>query len=156
MRMRTMTLLLAAGLAAACVKTTTNPVTGKVDVDVESPTKHGEDWSARLTGQGAGAAMIGELKGAVIGGNSEFTLTVSGAPVDATLPWHVHEGTCGSGGPIVGDASAYSPLVVGADGRATQTARVTVSLNEAKKYHVNVHASPTDLATIVACGNLDD
>ena len=34
----------AALLAGACVRTRTDPVTGKIDVDVESPTKKGEDW----------------------------------------------------------------------------------------------------------------
>jgi hypothetical protein len=154
--MRMLALLAAASLAAACVKTATNPVTGGVDVDVESPTKHGEDWNARLTGQGANSSITGDFKAAVISGASDFTVNISGAPAGAVLPWHVHEGTCGSGGPIVGDASAYSPLTVGNDGRAQGQAKVSVSLNEATKYHVNVHASPTQLATIVACGDLSD
>jgi hypothetical protein len=47
--------------------------------------------------------------------------------------------------------------MVGADGRAEASARLLdLKLNEAKKYHVNVHRSPNDLPTIIACGDLDD
>jgi hypothetical protein len=56
----------------------------------------------------------------------------------------------------VGDASAYPPLVVGADGTATATAHIPVKLNEARNYIINVHASPTNLGTIVACGDFND
>jgi hypothetical protein len=82
---------------------------------------------------------------------------LTGLPPGGPYPWHVHDGTCETGGPIVGDATAYAPLMVGADGRAEATARLLgLKLNEAKKYHINVHRSPTDLATIIACGELDD
>ena len=38
--------LLAACLSTACIRTRTDPVTGKVNVNVKSPLKKGEDWSA--------------------------------------------------------------------------------------------------------------
>jgi hypothetical protein len=57
---------------------------------------------------------------------------------------------------VVGPASAYAPLQAGAAGTATGNAELELTLNEARDYHVNVHASPSDMATIVACGDLDD
>jgi hypothetical protein len=57
---------------------------------------------------------------------------------------------------IVGDPSAYPLIRVANDGTASVNALVGVSLDEAKDYFVNVHASPTNLQTIVACGDLDD
>ena len=52
-----------------------------------------------------------------------------------------------------GDVLVLNP----ADGRASAEASLTgIELNEAKRYYVNVHASPTDLATIIACGPIDD
>jgi hypothetical protein len=154
--MRVLSIALVAGLALGCVKTSTNPVTGEVDMDVESPTKQGEDWSANLTGRGNGAGMTGTVRVAVLSGRSTATIQLTNAPPGALLPWHIHTGTCETGGPILGEASAYPPLNVGSDGRAQGTANVGARLNEANQYHVNVHASPTEMGTIVACGDLDD
>ena len=154
--MRIITGFLIACVAAACVRATTNPATGTVDVDVESPTKQGEDWKGTLRGQDTYTNVSGEATALVYEGETQSTVNISGAMPGATHPWHIHEGDCGSGGPIVGSPSAYPPLVVGNDGTARASARITVQLNEAKHYFVNVHASPTNLATIVACGAIGD
>jgi hypothetical protein len=149
-------LLAAASLAtAACVRTATNSATGKTDVDVEMPGKKGEDWTTTIKAKGA-SSMRGTGKALVADGKTTATVSLEGAAAGAVHPWHIHEGTCASGGPIVGDAAAYTPLTVGADGRAQGSAQLAVRLDEAHHYFVNVHASPGDMATIVACGDLDD
>jgi len=153
--MRTTTLVLVALLTSACVRARTDPVSGQTDIDVESPTKQGEDWRASLTGQGSYTAVVGTASADVLEGQTSTSIQISGATAGAVHPWHVHEGKCGSGA-IVGDPSAYTPLTVGTDGRATSTAKVAVALNEAKDYHVNVHLSPTEMSTIIACGDLQD
>lgn len=154
--MRTIVLAVAALVAAGCVRTQTDPATGSTDLDIESPTKQGEDWDGRLTGQGIYSGVSGGTNANVVDGRTMVSVNIMGATPDAVHPWHIHEGKCGSGGPIVGDPMAYPPLRVGADGRAADNAEILVGLNEAKDYFVNVHASTTDLATIVACGDLDD
>lgn len=141
---------------AGCVRTATNPATGETDVDVELPTKQGEDWSGKLAGQGVYANLTGSTQAMVVEGRTTVTVRLDNAAAGAVHPWHVHEGACGSGGPIVGDPSAYSPLIVGDDGHAAGHAQLSLGLDEAKDYFVNIHASPTDLATIIACGDLDD
>ncbi len=155
--MRSISLVvLATLLAAGCIRTTRNKETGKVDVDVESPTKQGEDWDAKINGMGMGASISGESHALVADGRTRITVSLVGAPAGSRLPWHVHDGDCGSGGAIVGDPSAYAPLLVGSDGRASGNANINPQLNEAKDYHINVHASSSDMGTIIACGNLDD
>ena len=154
--MRMLTLLFTACLAAACVRTATNPATGEVDIDVESPTQRGEDWDGTITGRGIYSRISGSTRALVAEGQTTVTISLTGLTPGGRHPWHVHEGACASGGPIVGGISAYGPLVVGADGTAQGSARLALQLNEALDYHVNVHASPTDLATIIACGDLDD
>ncbi len=154
--MRTIAILLLAGLAASCVRTRTDPATGKVDVDVENPQKQGEDWNARLAGMGTFTSVSGTARAVSMNAQMTANVSLTGATAGAVLPWHVHEGKCGSGGAIVGDPSAYTPLTVGTDGTAQGNATVSTTLHEAKEYHVNVHASATDMGTIVACGNLDD
>ena len=79
---------------------------------------------------------------------------VTGATPGATYPWHVHEGKCSDANtPIFSDPSAYPSLVAGADGTASATAHIYKKLSEALNYIINVHASPTNMATIVACGD---
>jgi hypothetical protein len=54
----------------------------------------------------------------------------------------------------VGEASAYTPLTVGINGRATGSATLEIPMPRSGEFMVNIHASPDDLGTIVACGNL--
>jgi hypothetical protein len=158
--MRTLALVLATCVvagSAGCVRVHRDPATGNADVDVESPLKTGENWKGNITGRSTWTGASGTATARVEGDNTHATLVLSGLPPGGPYPWHVHDGTCETGGPIVGDPVAYTPLTVGADGRAEANARLlNFKLNEAKKYHVNVHRSTSDLATIIACGNLDD
>lgn len=156
--MRNITLCLAATLAlGACAHVTTNPSTGKTDVDVESPTKQGEDWKATVRGMAGFAQLSGEAKATVVAGSSAttVTLTLTGGQAAASHPWMVHEGSCQTPGNPVGSAADYPALTFGSDGKATATANLPAQLNEATDYVVVVHASASDM-TMIACGNLDD
>jgi hypothetical protein len=68
----------------------------------------------------------------------------------------VHTGTCATGGPVYGQASAYPALHVGSNGTAAATATIGQALNEEQRYHVNVHRSPTELNVIISCGDLSN
>jgi hypothetical protein len=153
--MRIIPLLLVAGLVSGCIRTSTDPVTGSVDLDVESPTKQGEDWQARLTSTTM-PGLQGTATARVYAGETQVSITMNGVTSGAAHPWHVHRGGCGSGGEIVGTASAYPTISAGNDGRATGSARLTMQLDEAQTYHVDVHASSYDMGTVIACGNLSD
>jgi hypothetical protein len=88
-------------------------------------------------------------------GQQTVELQLSGATPGATYPWHIHSGSCSDGmTPVVGNPSLYTALGTGGDGTASLTATIPVTLDPAQRYHVNVHASPTDMGTIVACGDL--
>lgn len=87
-------------------------------------------------------------------GETRVNATLSGGSVGGRHPWHVHTGTCGSGGEIVGDATAYPILEPNARGNASATATLDVELDAEAEYHVNLHASPDDLGTLVGCGDL--
>lgn len=153
--MRIIALLLATSVIVGCVRTSTDPVTGGVDLDVESPTKQGEDWKANLT-SATNPNISGSANARVIAGETSVTIALTGAPSGVAMPWHIHEGGCGSGGAIVGNPAAYPPITVGTDGRATGAAEINVQLDEAKSYHVNVHQSAAAMGTIIACGDLSD
>lgn len=100
----------------------------------------GEDWKAELRGQ-SGATVGGTVEARSGTEGTTATIQLQGASSGSRHPWHIHRGTCGSNGPIVGPATAYPLLVVGSDDDA---------------YYVNVHASPENMGTIVSCGQLDD
>ena len=152
--MRIALLGLVALAAAGCVKVQTS---GEgVDVDVDRPGDNAEVWNATLQGQANFMAARATARATVAEGQTTATATLTGGMAGHVHPWHIHEGDCGSGGPIVGPATAYPPLRPGVDGSATATARIGVALNETRDYHVNIHASPQELGTIMACGNLDD
>lgn len=80
-------------------------------------------------------------------------ISISGAKQGDVLPWHVHSGTCDNAGPPIGDASAYKPLSVGADGNAMGEAKITVVPADSASYSVNVHRSASD-ESVIACGVL--
>ena len=154
--LRALALVSLALVSSSCLHRQTDPVTGKSDFDLESPFKKGEDWKTTLASRPGFESVTGRADVRTLKAETSISITLNGARVGAVHPWHLHDGTCDTGGPIVGDPNAYAPLTVGNEGQAAGSARLTMGLNEAKKYHVNVHASPSDLATIVACGNLVD
>ncbi len=84
----------------------------------------------------------------------EAHVSITNAAPGGRHPWHVHRGQCGSDLGILGPADAYSVLEVGGDGKAEGEAKVAVPLPRQGEYFVNVHASPSNMGTAVACGNL--
>jgi hypothetical protein len=156
MRLTALTLALVVG--AACTRTPkveVDPKTGRTDVDVQAPGAP-ETWKATLTAVG-GSGVSGSASGTTAHDSTHVTVTIMGATPGATHPWHIHDGKCTDASPpVVGDASAYPPLVAGSDGRATATAHIAIKLNEARNYIINVHASPSNMGTIAACGDYND
>jgi hypothetical protein len=135
-----------------------DPETGRADVDMEASGESWEEWTGQIQGMGAGARMAGSATARVQESGTHAMVTLRGARAGDQLPWHVHEGSCDTpGGAIVGPPAAYPPVSVTSTGQATAMADLPgVRLNEAGRYKVNFHASPTDMGTIVACANLDD
>ena len=111
------------------------------------------DWEGELSPQG-GSGSVGAVAARSAVATTGVSLSIAGATSGARHPWHIHRGTCGSGGAIVGDAGAYPVLQVGGNGQASASADLNVALSEDGQYYINVHRSPQDLGTIVACGQL--
>ena len=79
--------------------------------------------------------------------------TISGDTQGMVRPWHVHFGSCASGGAIVGSDAQYPRLVVGGNGTATAAVDIRYELANVP-YHVNFHKSDAEFDTIIACGDL--
>jgi Cu/Zn superoxide dismutase len=120
----------------------------------DGTTQPATQWNATLAGTPAFAGVSGTATASVAGGQTVVTATLAGAQAGSVHPWHIHFGTCADDQGIVGGAAAYPHLQAGAEGQATATATVNVALQAGQAYFINVHASPQNLPTIVACGAL--
>lgn len=140
---------LAAGASRSSATSATTPPPSA------SRAAQGMKWTTTLAPQGgskvAGTASVAPGSAA---GTSVATISITGGTPGSVYPWHVHTGKCGPGGSVVGSGAAYKPLTAGPDGTATSTAQLSVAAPTSGDFHVNVHASPTNMATIVSCGNL--
>jgi hypothetical protein len=87
-------------------------------------------------------------------GETRAEVRISNAAPGGVHPWHVHRGRCGADQGIFGPPNAYEPLKVDGDGNASSTALIPLPAPTTGEYYVNVHASRTNMGTIVACGNL--
>jgi hypothetical protein len=87
--------------------------------------------------------------------DQEFTATatITNDVQGMVRPWHVHFGTCATGGAIVGSDAQYPRLTVGANGTATATVTIRYELGNVP-YHINFHKSEAEFDTIIACGDL--
>ena len=114
------------------------------------------DWTATANANaGFGGAGANITARSTVGGTTVSVAFREATGMSGTVrPWHVHYGTCGNDQGIVGDANAYAALRPGSDGTATTTATIAVPLEPGKSYFVNIHKSPAELQTIVACGAL--
>jgi superoxide dismutase, Cu-Zn family len=151
--------ILAVAAAAACSPTyTTGGSTGanpapstSTSGDMAGMTRYSANLAAMNGSTVHGTASVHSMTA----GQQTVDLQISGGTAGATYPWHIHTGSCADGmTPIVGSPQLYTALGTSGDGTASLSANIPVTLDPAQRYHVNVHASPTDMGTIVACGDL--
>jgi hypothetical protein len=117
----------------------------------------GERWNAALaTPSGlAGAVQVrgtGYLARDPDG--SKAVIHVSNATRGGVHPWSVRVGHCGTDNPAFGDPSAYPNLKVDDDGTAQASATLSVPFPTSGQYSLEMRASPTNMGTVIACGNL--
>lgn len=123
----------------------------------ESNADSRNSWNATLVtpSELAGAMQVrGVANWARNDNESRITVEISNATSGGVHPWHVHQGRCGDNGPIVGAAGAYKPLSVGNNGQARENASLPMQLPMSGNFYLNVHAASSNMATIIACGNL--
>ncbi len=118
----------------------------------------GERWNATL-------ATPSSLTGAVQihgtgyiardpSGSSKAVIHISNATAGGVHPWTVRVGHCGTDNPVFGDLSAYPNLRIDKDGTAQGGALLSVPFPTTGTYSLEVRASPTNMGTVIACGNL--
>jgi hypothetical protein len=118
----------------------------------------GERWNATLATP-AGLAGVVQMQGTGYlardpSGSSKAVIHVSNATPGGVHPWSVRVGHCGTDNPVFGDLTAYPNLKVGKDGTAQNSAMLSVPFPTSGDYSMEVRASPNNMGTVVACGNL--
>jgi hypothetical protein len=111
------------------------------------------DWNATVEPRG-GSEVRANVRAGSLPGQTAVAINLVGGETGGAHPWHVHRGTCATGGPIVGDAAAYPVLRPNSAGAANATAAIGVQLVPGESYHVNVHRSAQALNQIIGCGDL--
>ena len=144
--------LAATAALAACtrqIQTTTSA--GEVSV---APAAPGQAVVTLAPQSGASVSGMATVVPGTVSDQTRIMINLNNAEANSVHPWHVHYGTCGNDQGIVGPPSAYPSLTAGLDGRAALTAVLPFSLPPSGQYMLNVHKSPAEMGTIVACGNL--
>ncbi|HEX6104194.1 MAG TPA: hypothetical protein VFZ26_01340 [Gemmatimonadales bacterium] len=120
----------------------------------------GSRWNATLATP-AGLAGVTQVRGSGWMGaddrdssRTQAYVNISNSTPGGRHPWHVHVGQCGNDQGILGSAEAYPLLEVGGNGRAEARAAVDIPVPTSGQYFISVHASPNNLGTVIACGNL--
>ena len=112
-------------------------------------------WVAVVNPNGAetlrGTIILG--KGDAVG-TARATIEVAGGTGGSNHPWHVHKGKCGDNGEIVGSPSSYDVLIVDEAGSIKHVDDLDFAVPPNGDFYVNLHKSPTQMALIVACGQL--
>lgn len=124
--------------------------------DDDDSTDQERELTAELVGTPGFEQLTGESTVTWIEGRTGFTadIELSGDDPGQVRPWHVHFGTCETGGAIVGPEEDYSPLEIDEDGTASAVDVIPAPLTTGESYHVNVHLSETEMGSIIACGDL--
>lgn len=148
---------LAAGLIVSAMALGCGGRSVEIDPDAQLVANR---WNATLSTP-AGLAGALQVKGTGWMGlrkkdssETEAYVAIENAAPGGRHPWHVHVGQCGSDQGVLGPADAYPILKVGGNGKADATAKLSLMLPRQGQYFINVHASPSNMGTIVACGNL--
>ena len=120
------------------------------------PPEEPKEWSAvAAANPGFGGAAANAVARSGAGATSVAVAYREAQGMSGTVrPWHLHYGTCGNDQGVVGDMSLYQPLRPQSDGTATVTANIPMALAPDKSYFINIHKSPQETNTIVACGQL--
>ncbi len=126
--------LLAAGILAFSLSIPTAFAADSVTVQLSPENASGESGTATLT---------------AMGDQTQVVIDLSGAPATGQ-PAHIHNGQCG---PTLNPKPLY-PLTPVVGGKSTTMVAAKLSDMTTGGFAINLHKSPQDIPTYVACGNI--
>jgi hypothetical protein len=123
------------------------------------PSSSSDSWSATLRPSN-GSTISGTATADGVGSADSTLVKISihGAPPNAALPWHVHNGPCGATKAVLGSEAAYPRLRSSSAGTAEASVTVPVRPSKTGSYAIQVHrgtgAPGKPGSDVIACGNL--
>ena len=111
------------------------------------------DYTITIAGKD-GAAVHGSGTAKAEDKTTEVEIKLMGDVAGSVRPWHIHTGSCATGGGIFGGARSYTPITIDAKGDGAAKASVPASLPDTGHFYVNIHESSANMGKIVACGDL--
>lgn len=106
---------------------------GAVTVQLATQNNSGESGTATLTD---------------MGNQTQVVINLSGAPAGTPQPVHIHTGSCATLGGV------KYPLTNLVDGKSTTLVSVKLSAIQTGGFAINAHKSAAEIATYVACGDI--
>jgi hypothetical protein len=117
-----------------------------------------DQWSATLVPTNESTVSGTATAESGIPDSTRLKISIRGAEPNATLPWHIHNGACGSAGEVLGSGSAYPALQVSGGGTAEATVTLAIRPSKTGSYAVQVHkgtAAPDKPGSdVISCGDL--
>jgi hypothetical protein len=134
----------------ALLSLTTAPVNARAMVNALAK------WSAELAPPNGAIGPHGSvvLEPGKRPNSTRVRIVISGDTPGALRPWHLHAGTCGEQGPIVGPEQSYARIRINARGNGVAVIELPIPFPESGALFVNVHESLKAMETIVTCGQL--
>jgi len=97
-------------------------------------------WKADLVPE-KGSTVSGNATVEAHGADSTaLTISIKGGEINKSYAWHVHQGSCAAGGPVIGLESSYPELQTSASG--TAEASVTLGMAPPASGVNSVHVHP--------------
>ena len=119
-----------------------------------------DQWSTAVHSTN-GSTISGTASVAGFGTADSTTVKISikGALANASLAWHVHNGSCKAPGAVLGSESAYPRLQTSGTGSADGLATLPIRPVKAKPYIIQVHRGTAaggvkTGSDVIACGDL--
>lgn len=125
---------------------------GDPAVETPQPPVITQRWTATLQPM-SGSSASGSATITAQPSRTQAEVSISGAPPNDLLPWHVHSGQCASSGPVVGQAHRYTFLTTDASGSGRLTVGLGADAMPGGPLYADVHRSRGD-QTVIACGDL--
>ena len=138
-----------AALSTGCAQRVVSEAGGDVSMGAAS-----EGWGGSFRGRDGWSSTRGSVFARPVEGGTQVALTVEGGIPGSRYGWEVREGQCGTNGRLLGELTAYTPVLLGDRGVGSSIAILPVKFESGRQYSVNLFADASERTLAIGCGAL--